>query len=87
MQGVRDIEGGKDFVAQLGINYIIYSGLVFFIVFLIGLIYINSKDDPTPILKKMIKGFYHNRFWDWIQKQHTKLGNWLWAKRWRNFEK
>ena len=35
----------------------------------------------------MIKGFYHNRFWDWIQKQHTKLGNWLWAKRWRNFEK
>ena len=35
----------------------------------------------------MMSKFYHNRFWDWFQKQHTKLGNWLWAKRWRNFEK
>ena len=35
----------------------------------------------------MIKGFYHNKFWNWIEKQHNKLGNWLWSKRWKNFKR
>jgi len=37
--------------------------------------------------KKMGKNFYHNRFWDWVSKIHNRFGNWLWAKRWRNFKK
>jgi hypothetical protein len=35
----------------------------------------------------MSKNFYHNRFWDWIEKKNVQLGNWLWKKRWRNFKK
>jgi len=35
----------------------------------------------------MINGFYHNKFWNWIEKQNNNLGNWLWTKRWRNFKR
>ena len=31
--------------------------------------------------------FYHNRFWNWVEKMHNRFGNFLWAKRWRNFQK
>lgn len=34
-----------------------------------------------------MKNFYHNWFWDWVSKIHNKFGNWLWAKRWRNFNR
>jgi len=54
IQSVSESDKRNSLIKQKAINYIIYSGLVFFTVFLIGLIYINSKDDPTPILKKMI---------------------------------
>ena len=37
--------------------------------------------------RRMSKNFYHNRFWSWIEKKNVQLGNWLWAKRWRNFKK
>jgi len=37
--------------------------------------------------QNMTHKFYHNRFWNWIEKQHNTLGNWLWTKRWRNFKK
>jgi len=30
---------------------------------------------------------YHTWFFNWLEQTNTKFGNWLWAKRWRNFKK
>ena len=33
------------------------------------------------------KWLYHIFLFNWLDTLNTKFGNWLWAKRWRNFQK
>ena len=37
-------------------------------------------------MKINVRKIYHTWFFNWLERKNCQLGNWLWAKRWRNFK-